>query len=406
MQSADETIRVVVVDDTATWRTVLSRIVRGERDLELIGSAKDGREAVEVIGRLRPDVVTLDVEMPHLNGHEVLAALKDQDVRPRVIMLSSLTDRGTRATMDALALGAVDFICKPKVSSPMEGLDVLRRELLPRIRVQSKPMGTVTWKRIDVSKPVGAAAPAAATPAPAPTGSPSAAPTSTSTPPKTTAPAPAAPKSPKSHVPPAARPSTSKFDAVVFGVSTGGPQSLQHVIPKLPANFPVPVLLVQHMPPKFTATLAADLDRMSELEVVEGEQGMEIKPGRVIIAPGGRHMTVPPEPAPLTVHIDDDPPVEACRPAVEKLFASAATRWGARQLVVMMTGMGHDGQAGCTRYHELGAPIICQSEESCVVFGMPRLPVERGQADAVVHLDHIADELVQRLRVPGVGMAA
>ncbi len=385
MGTPEKPIRVVAVDDTATWRHIVSQLVGEAEGLELAATAEDGLEGVEVIAREQPDVVTLDVEMPRMTGHEVLKALRERGLRPRVIMLSSLTERGASATLEALALGAVDFVCKPSSGSAAESRAILREELLPKIRALASPPRPIRWKHTDVS--------AARTRFDAEMRASEHRPTAAAAGPET-APA-AAAAGP-------ARPTGGPPEAVVVGVSTGGPAALARVIPKLPGDFPRPVLIVQHMPPKFTRTLAADLDRRSELEVVEGEPGMKIVPGRVIIAPGGRHMTVTPRPRPLTVAIDDDPPIEACRPAVEKLFDSAATRWGARTLAVMLTGMGHDGQAGCTRLHELGAPILCQSPESCVVFGMPRLPVERGQATAVLDLEDVAGEIVRRAGGSGV----
>jgi two-component system chemotaxis response regulator CheB len=395
----DKPIRVVSIDDTATWRHIVSHLVGEDAGLEMVGTAVDGVEGVDLIERERPDVVTLDVEMPRMSGHEVLQELRRRGLRPRVIMLSSLTDRGAEATLQALALGAVDFVCKPAANSAVESRKILRDELIPKIRAIAAPPRPIVWKHNDVSAASGrfdaAMTTASTVPPTAAPATPPAAPTSgTTTRPAATPPArtPVAARVPAAPAAPA-----GGYDAVVIGVSTGGPAALSRLIPCLPGDFPRPVLIVQHMPPKFTRTLANDLNRRSELEVVEGEAGMDIIPGRVIIAPGGHHMTVPPSPGPLTVAIDDDPPIEACRPAVEKLFLSAADRWGARTVVVMLTGMGHDGQAGCTRFHELGAPIICQSPDSCVVFGMPRLPVERGQTTAVLDLDDIAPDLVRRV---------
>lgn len=399
MGTPDKPIRIVAVDDTATWRHIVSQLVAEADDLELVATAEDGAEGVEVVERERPDVVTLDVEMPRMTGHEVLRALRERGLRPRVIMLSSLTDRGAKATLEALALGAVDFVCKPSSGSAAESRAILRQELLPKIRALAAPPRPVRWKHVDVSAAhtrFAAEMRAAELRPPAGPGAP----------PPATTPDPGAADARPAGAAILPRPGGGPPEAVVIGVSTGGPAALARVIPKLPGDFPRPVLVVQHMPPKFTRTLANDLDRRSELEVVEGEPGMDIVPGRVIIAPGGRHMTVPPAPRPARVAIDDDPPIEACRPAVEKLFASAAARWGGRTLVVMLTGMGQDGQAGCTRFHELGAPILCQSPESCVVFGMPRLPVERGQAAAVLDLEAIAGEIVRRAGGSGVRASA
>ncbi|MFK7961736.1 MAG: chemotaxis response regulator protein-glutamate methylesterase [Phycisphaerales bacterium] len=398
MQAKDSAIRIVAVDDNAIWRRAISEIVSGEPDLTLVGAARDGREAVEMIERENPDVVTLDVEMPGMTGHEVLSELKARKLRPRIIMVSSTTDSGASATIRALALGAVDFVTKPSTSSPRESIKELREQLLPKVRVLFASMRTVR-----PSTSASSIKMVPATSVGAPTRSTDSGLTSGRRASRDVAgrigqTAVGSGRSPNDRPTPTARPlaPAGKPRGVVIGVSTGGPAALTRLIPNLPGDFRLPICIVQHMPPKFTKTMAADLNRQSELDVVEAEDGMVVEPGRVLIAPGGRHMTIGNSGGRTIARIDDEDPIEACRPAVEKLFASSAELWGGRQLVVMLTGMGHDGRRGCTRLHELGAPIICQSPESCVVFGMPSHPVAAGQATSILDLDDIAPDLVRR----------
>ncbi len=350
-----EKIRVLVVDDSATYRRIVSSALENDPEIEVVGTAANGKIALQKIDRLHPDVVTLDVEMPEMDGLETLAALGKNHPQLRAIMVSSTTERGASATIDALTLGAFDFVTKPASSGSMEAsLALLQEELLPKI------------KRCVPQKTERLAAPA-----------------------------------PRRSIPKiSAEPFPIRREVVLIGVSTGGPNALMKLIPALPGDLPTGVLIVQHMPPLFTAQLAARLDSLSELTVKEAQGNELVSPGEVLIAPGGRHMEVDKRGDEIRTRLTDDSPENNCRPAVDPLFRTAAKIYGKKALGVVLTGMGHDGRAGAQALKEQGSLIIAQDEASCVVYGMPRFIVEEGLADRVLSLDDIADEIVQHVSGP------
>ncbi len=370
---SEQTIRVLVIDDTAVYRMAVAKVLEETPGIEVIGTACNGKMALSEIERLRPDVVTLDLEMPELDGIGVLRALKAAGNPIGVIMLSAFTDTGAQATVTALELGAFDFVLKPQSRSIEESEETIRRKLVPKIEayIQTVRLG---WKPKEKPAP---------------------------TPP---------PQSPISAVLPSvterlARVATDERfapDVVVLGISTGGPDALARMMPKLPGDLDVPMLIVQHMPPKFTQSLADSLNQKCALHVYEAEEGQILQPGQALIAPGGRQMrlckeTIGEEKR-VAVKLTDDPAEHSCRPSVDYLFRSAVEVYGGNVLAVIMTGMGNDGAAGCRLIKERGGRLITQDEASCVVYGMPRGPAEAGLSDVVSPLEDIAEHIAIRVR--------
>jgi two-component system chemotaxis response regulator CheB len=350
-------IRVVVVDDSALVRSLLSEIIDREPDLQCVGTAADPLAARETIRTLDPDVITLDVEMPRMDGLDFLARLMRLRPMP-VVMVSTLTERGAETTLRALELGAVDFVAKPRIGVA-DGLRQLAHDITDKIRIAA---------RAQVRR---AAAPAGD----ATTGSPSA--------PATAATA------------PMGRLSTEKI--VFVGASTGGTEATREVLVPLPPDFPA-VVITQHMPPGFTRSYAARLDGLCRIRVKEASDGERVLPGHAYIAPGGLHLSVERSGANYLARVRDGEPVNRHKPSVEVLFESAARVVGPNALGLMLTGMGADGARAMRAMRDAGAWNICQDEASCVVFGMPREAIAAGAADEVLPLARIAPRLIERLR--------
>lgn len=347
-------LRILVVDDTAIYRKIVSDILRTLPGVEVVGTAIDGKLALEKIAELKPDLVTLDLEMPQLTGVEVLQRLRSAGSTVGVIMLSAFTSDGAAATTQALRLGAFDFVLKPNGEALSASMELLKQKLSERITAFAESRGK-TLCAAPESTPV---APPPTTPAPAPV---------------------------ITHCK-----ADRRIEAIVLGISTGGPEALSQVIPRLPGNLAAPLFIVQHMPPMFTRSLAEDLNHRSKLRVSEAVDGHLALPGDCLIAPGGRQMKIERTDAGPVVRITDDPPENSCRPAVDYLFRSAAHQYGGNVVAIVMTGMGQDGTLGCRLLKRQGAAIIAQNKETCVVFGMPSVLVEQGIADAVVPLNQIA----------------
>jgi two-component system chemotaxis response regulator CheB len=353
-----EPIRVLVVDDSPLYRKVLGDILGELPGLEVVGTAQNGKIALSRLQALRPDLLTLDVEMPEMDGLEVLRAIQSQGLEVGAIMCSTLTQRGSDTTIAALELGAFDFITKPNGSSLDENRQSLRNALAPlaqafasRHRIKKILRGSMPPPSREAPQPSLAAAR------------------------------------------PAAGPFRRQPPAVVgIGVSTGGPAALAQMLPQLPGNLGVPFLIVQHMPPIFTNSLAQRLDAKCTIRVLEAADGMALLPNVALIAPGGKHMKVTSGAVPTQkiVRITEDPPENSCRPSVDYLFRSLAENYGDRAAAVIMTGMGSDGTAAIKLMKRRGAAIIAQDEASCVVYGMPKEPIESGAADVIVPLDQIA----------------
>lgn len=349
-------IRVLIVDDSIVVRKAVSDALKRDPDIEVVGTAVNGNAALEKIPELKPDVLVLDIEMPGCDGFEVLQAIRHRHLVMRIIMFSSLTERGAMQTIKALSLGANDYVLKPSTHAAHGGyherVNKVALELIPKIKQFRK--------RASFSKPA---------------------------------------------LPPALKPVLRKTPTrllssyasqlrppqiVAIGISTGGPEALAKMLPSLPAAFPVPIVIVQHMPPLFTKLLAQRLNTSAKIKVLEGEEGMPLEAGAAYIAPGSCHMVVRERGGKRVLSINQDPPENSCRPAADVLFRSVAEVYGARALGVIMTGMGRDGLEGLRVMRQKGASIFAQDEASSVVWGMPSGVVHEGLADKVLPLDQLA----------------
>lgn len=348
-------IKVLVIDDSAVMRAFLGRVVGSQPDMELAGVASDPLLAIDRIRRSPPDVITLDVEMPRMNGLEFLRKL--MAVRPLpVVMVSSLTQQGAEATLRALELGAVDFFPKP---ASLEALDAVGPGIAEKIRAAAQArVGRHGW--------------AAAESRPAPL-------------------APLAPLAPAAMRPPPARPASGRI--IGIGASTGGVEALRHILTALPAAMP-PIVIAQHMLPGFTETFARRLDASCELNVREARDGEDACEGGVYVAPGGRHLLVQRSASGWRLRLSDEPPVNRHRPSVDTLFRSLAQVAGPRCIALILTGMGADGAEAMLELRRSGATTLAQDEASCVVFGMPRQAIALGAAQEVVGLDQVAARLL------------
>jgi two-component system chemotaxis response regulator CheB len=356
----DQRLRVLIVDDTVTYRKIVSEVLAGCPDVEVVGTAANGKIALQRLDQQGADLLVLDLEMPEMSGQAVLEELRRRKSPAGAIMLSAFTAQGAAATLAALETGAFDFVLKPSGQSMEANVQQLRRELSDKLTAYARRHNV---KQILYGKNGNQGqCPAAANPAPRP------------------------PVSPPAAGPP---------QVIALGISTGGPKALTEIVPQLPANLPVPLLLVQHMPPVFTKSLADDLNRRTQLTVREGVDGQPVHGGEIWIAPGGRQMKVQRQNDEVVLRITDDPPENSCRPSVDYLFRSVAEVYGGRAVGVIMTGMGNDGSLGCRRLKHCGARIIAQDAATCVVFGMPREPIETGVADVVAPLGRIAAEIAR-----------
>ena len=373
-------LRVLVVDDTIVYRKAVSDIIEEIPGVELAGVAHNGKIAISKIQTLKPDLLTLDIEMPEMNGIEVLEELQKNYPGIGVIMLSTLTAEGSDMTMRALELGAFDFILKPQSKSQIEGKKAIRAALEPILKAfaKSKYAPSLISSRGKIAGPaaslrsggtVNQASGATRVFKPLSSGKP-------------------------------ASIRRGKSEIVAIGISTGGPNALNQMLPRLPGNIGVPVLIVQHMPPVFTKSLAASLDKKCALTVKEAVNGENILPNVVYIAPGGKQMKLVAgtDGQNRRIKITDDPPENSCKPSADYLFRSVADYYVGRATAVIMTGMGSDGTIGLGVLKEKSAYIIGQDESSCVVYGMPKAPADLGYLDIVVPLGKIADEIVNSLK--------
>lgn len=349
-------VRVLVVDDSAFMRRIISEILSGDPDLTVVGTARDGEDGVQKVMDLRPDVITMDIEMPKLDGYGALRELMSRCPTP-VVMVSSHTRAGAEATIRALALGAVDFLAKPSGAISLD-MATVREELVAKVKAAAG--ATVRYRRVLAELPplrreVGpASAPAAVS---------------------------------------ALEPGAGRL--VVIGCSTGGPGALHQIIPRLPADLPAAVLVVQHMPPGFTRSLAQRLDEISAIRVKEAEEGDDILTGQVLLAPGGQHMILATRDR---VHLTTAPPVHGVRPAVDPTLTTAVPFYGTRMLGVILTGMGFDGARGISVLKKAGGVCLAEHASTCVVYGMPRAVVEMGLADQVLPVQEIPAAIVRFAR--------
>ncbi|HWQ10075.1 MAG TPA: chemotaxis response regulator protein-glutamate methylesterase [Holophaga sp.] len=370
----DPRLKVLIVDDTIVYRKILSDVVESLEDAELAGTAPHGRLALAKLEQAPVDLVLLDVEMPEMGGLDALKEIRRRHPATQVVMISGTNMSSADITMHCLEQGALDFLRKPEGTDP----EASRSELKDRLRPLLRHIRT----RFNLQRSLLLSKDGPRTELPAPVVRQGQEPPAPSVPAKAAFRAASAP---------------DRIDVVAIGVSTGGPNALVEVIPRLPADFPVPILLVQHMPPCFTASLAAHLDQRSSLSVREAKDGEPVLPGHVLIAPGGKHMVVRrmggEEGGSLIVGLNENPPENSCRPSVDVLFRSVAAHFRGNMLAVIMTGMGNDGCEGVRAMKRQGCLCLSQTEDSCVVYGMPLAVDEAGLSDERVPLDRLAERI-------------
>lgn len=359
-------IRVLVVDDSVVVRRFVSDVLAADPDIDVVGTAINGKFAIAKVASLAPDVVTMDVEMPELNGVDAVRQLRRDGCRIPIIMFSTLTEQGAKATLDALAAGATDYVSKPaNVGSVTRSIDQVREALIPRIKAlvgrpatrpvppTSAPAATLSVVRVASTGVLPTPRPRALAPA-------------------------------------------GGYRMLVVGSSTGGPEALTTFLGALP-RLPVPIAIVQHMPPVFTTQFAARLDRMLPSDVVEVEHDRPMLPGTVYVAPGDYHLHVATQGAGLVANLSQKAPENHCRPAVDVLFRTAAATLGPRVLAVILTGMGHDGRSGAQHVVDRGGSVLAQDRDSSVVWGMPGAVAEAGLAEEILPLSQLAPAVLRRM---------
>ncbi|MGA2811617.1 MAG: chemotaxis response regulator protein-glutamate methylesterase, partial [Candidatus Acidiferrum sp.] len=341
MSDRNERIRVLVVDDSALMRKLIPAILSRDPDIEVVGTAMDGSFALKKIEELRPDVVTLDLEMPRMDGMETLSMIMRRAPMP-VVILSTPPKEGASFTLKALALGAVDFIAKPH-NAASGNLDSIAESLIEKIKIAKRASGS---KLPPANLP-----------------------------------------EPRTNVRKAVRPASPARKIIAIGISTGGPNALEFLLSQLPADFTAAITIVQHMPEGFTEMFARRLDDCSSLFVQEARSGDMLLAGRVLLCPGNRHLTVRRMPRGDMVVLSDAPPVNGHRPSADVLFHSVAQEFGSQSIGLLMTGMGEDGAEGLGAIKASGGFTVAQSEDTCVVAGMPRAAISKGYAAKVIALD-------------------
>jgi two-component system chemotaxis response regulator CheB len=353
-------LRVLVVDDSVVVRRMLVRTLSTDPALEVVATAPNGRIALTKIAECAPDVVTLDVEMPEMNGLEMLATLRKTNPSLPVIMFSVFTECGSSATLSALAYTDVDYVTKPPSGTGIDAASrIVREDLVPKIKSHLPALDGVKC----------------ATPQPN----------------RIPVPYPDVP------IHPQAAWLTRRVDVVVIAVSTGGPNALEELLPCFPADFPVPILIVQHMPPVFTKLLANRLAAKSRISVAEASANSALKPCHAWVAPGGSHMAVERINGEARIKLSQSPPQNSCRPSADILFRSAADIFGSHVLAAVMTGMGQDGLRGCERIREAGGQILAQDQASSVVWGMPKFVAQAGLVDLILPLGQLGQEIIRRV---------
>ncbi|MBC2607169.1 protein-glutamate methylesterase/protein-glutamine glutaminase [Pelagicoccus albus] len=343
-------IRVLVVDDTAVMRKIVSEVINRDPDMEVAGVASNGKIAMQRISQYSPDAITLDLEMPEMDGIAMVKELRKTYPKIPVIMLSSQTYKGAESTFEALQAGANDYVAKPSTNNGLNAtMSELNRELIPKIK---------QYFHVLAPQPV------------------------------------APPSAPRPNRTKARR--SGRLDVLAIGSSTGGPNALSVVFSSIREPLPVPVVVVQHMPPLFTKALAERLNRESCLTICEGEHGQALRPGHVYIAPGGQHMETRRRGAEVVLHLHEGPQEHSCRPAADVLFRSVAKCYGGSALAVVLTGMGRDGFLGAREICEAGGEAIAQDKETSVVWGMPSFLVNEGLVEKGTPLPQVASAISSR----------
>jgi two-component system chemotaxis response regulator CheB len=353
-------IQIMIVDDSLVVRKVLTNVLSSDPGLAIAGWASNGRLALAKLQTLRPDIILLDIEMPEMNGLETIPEIRKLLPHTPIIMFSTLTERGAEATLDALALGASDYVAKPSNQNMVATSEAIQRELVPKIKALCHLHGRVPGPASDAPSPIPRI------------------------------------RQPEIRLHAATlRPAQIKI--VAIGVSTGGPDALAKLLPYFPADFPLPVVIAQHMPPVFTTLLAKRLASKCALPVREGRPGELLGPSCVWIAPGDYHMVIQEEEHQMRLDTHQGPRENFCRPSVDVLFRSVAARFGGNSLGVVLTGMGQDGLKGCEALCAAGASVIVQDEASSVVWGMPGFVARAGLAEKILPLEEIGAEIIQRI---------
>ena len=359
-------IRILVIDDSIIVRRTLFTLLNKEPDFSVVGTAKNGLEGLEKLAELKPDIVTLDVMMPVLDGLQTLSRLRETDLATPVIMFSSLTESGASATMEALSRGADDFVMKPSQSlNPLtDTTGSIQGQLIPKIRGLAKKTRN-KWDTAHGKEPV-----------------------------------PYVFRMPRVTARNILERRNNRPDIVAIGVSTGGPEALHKVLPSLPESFSVPVMVVQHMPSLFTRALAERLDKFCKLKVKEAEEGEILEAGTIYLGSGDFHLTVKRDGTKVRAVKTRTPPVNSCRPSVDVLFSSLAGVFGRRTLALVFTGMGKDGLEGCRDLRSAGATIFVQDKKSSVIWGMPGHVARANLANKVISLDRVTYEITRALARP------
>jgi len=354
-----ERVRVMVVDDSVVIRRLVVQALENDSMLEVVGTASNGAIGLQRIPQLNPDVITLDIEMPDMDGLEMLRRVRREYPKVRIVMFSTLTERGGKKTLEALTLGADDYVAKASNEGSLDRSMIrLREEMIPKIKQFFRVSDENQGANIGIQKgPRGLSCVSQAA---------------------------TASQLEKMHP-----------KVVVIGVSTGGPTALGEILPKIPVDFPLPILVVQHMPPLFTRLLAERLNATCQLPVCEASHGCKVMPGKILIAPGDFHMKLVNHEAAVSVRLDQSPRQNSCRPAVDALFVSSAEVYNGAVLAVVLTGMGQDGLRGAEILKARGASIIAQDEVSSVVWGMPGAVVNAGLADRVLALNDVVGEIIR-----------
>ncbi len=374
--SNPDNIKVLVVDDTIVYRKIVSDVLAEIPGVEVVGTANNGKIAMSRISSLQPDLITLDIEMPEMNGLEVLARIQKEAPDVGTIMLSTLTHEGGDMTIKALELGAFDFIPKPQSGTMEENRQNVKDMLAPMIKAftRRREIKNILRGKRPSEKPLEDFEPVKKRPD--------------------------RPVDLVHRMNKISGRSAVKSEIIAIGISTGGPNALALVLPQIPADIGVPILIVQHMPPIFTQSLAKSLNTKCSIEIREAKDGDTLSPNTALLAPGGRHMKIikNPDNQNKLIRITDDPPENSCRPSVDYLFRSVAQHFNNKATGVIMTGMGTDGTKGVKLLKRNNSFIIAQDEATCTVFGMPKEPIINGLVDVISPLNNIATEIINTVR--------